>query len=580
LLITLPAGAAALALGFIGFSQQEPSWSALNRLYAAVELFRLYTDSRKPPNNIYLEVARWLAPMTVGYAAVLAFAQIFRKQWIVFRTRFTHDHVVICGLGRCGIRLARSFRKSREHRAVVVIDRNPTIADKRECDDLGVRMFIGDARDVAVLDQAGLRRAGILIAVCGNDAVDSEVASAALSLLAKGKRTSLRCFIHIGDHMLAEQLEKLALEVPTDEEAQLSQLEWFNVYDIGPTALLNSDADLLKPKEGRSPHIIVVGAGVLGRNLLIEAARRWSVGQHPMPIRITLVAKDAEDQCRTLNAEFAHLRSVSDLVAVSFDAANIRSADELRIELPSAHTRTKAFVCLEEDDECLRATIQIRETLPEDVEVVTCTTGSSGVATFLRNKTGGLLSRVQEFALLEIALTPEVLLNTIKEQIAQALHKDYYDNRSGHPLLEDARVHALVPWQLLPESFKHANRAKASSIGVQLDQFGFKIVRNYTWNTPAFPFDETQVEELAESEHQRWRKEKEGDGWRVGTPRDDEKKVNPYLVDWNQLPTAIQDLDRSFARRLPTILATVGYSVVRKDGSSSGVKTGPVAASR
>jgi voltage-gated potassium channel Kch len=582
LLITGLVAVAAMVLGIIGFSLQETSWSVGARLYATVGLFHLYTASTKPPNNIYLQVAQWLAPATVGYAAFLALADVFSRQATVFRVSFMRGHVVICGLGRCGIRLARSFRKGAYDRpavSVVVIDRNPTAADRRECRDLGIPVLTGDARDIAVLQQAGMERASHLIAVCGNDAVDSEVASAALSLVgSKRNRTPLRCFIHIGDHQLSEQLEKLALEVPAEGEAQLSQFEWFNVYRLGPIALLNSDLELLKPRDGQSPHVIVVGAGLLGRNLVTETARRWSLGQHPTSIRITLIASDAQDQCTTLKAQFPHLPYVCDLVAISVDAAAIRSVDQLTIDLPSSHSRTKAFVCVADDDECLRATIQIREALPEEIDVVTCTTGSSGIATFLRNKTGGILSRVQEFALLDIALTPEVLLDTVKEQIAQALHADYVEDRRQHPQLDDAHVRAVVPWERLPESFRQANRAKASGIGLQLAELGFKLVRNDAWRAPALLFSQAQVLELAKHEHSRWMEQKKRDGWHLAT-RNDDKKLNPYLVDWEHLPKDIQEIDCAFARRLPAILASFGYSIVHKQGSPTRVESSPVATS-
>jgi hypothetical protein len=84
LLISLRAGAATLVRGFIGYSQQEPSWSDLNRRYGAIERLRLYTDSDRPPNNTYLEVARRLALMTVDYDAVLAFAESFASSGLCF----------------------------------------------------------------------------------------------------------------------------------------------------------------------------------------------------------------------------------------------------------------------------------------------------------------------------------------------------------------------------------------------------------------------------------------------------------------------------------------------------------------
>lgn len=567
LLVIALAALAALILGFIGFSLQQPAWPVASRLYATVELFHLYTDSTKPPNNLYLAIAQWLAPFAVGYAVFRALKVIFGQQITKFRISRMRDHLVICGLGRSGIRLARSFRQGTDHRppmSVVVIDPNPTVSDLLECSDLGIQVLVGDAKDVAVLHQAGLHRAQDLIAVCGDDAVDSEVASAALSLVgSKRNHRLLRCFIHIGDQQLSEELEKLALGVASDREAQSTQIEWFNVYRLAPRALLNSDPDLVKSKDGQSPHVIVVGGSELGHNLVAEIARQWSLDQHAKRIRITVVANDAKEQCDVLKAEFTDLHRVCDLVAVSVDAAKRSSAHPLVIDLPSGHVQTTAFVCVADDDECLRATIQVREVLPVDVKVVTCTTGSSGVATFLRTRTKAL-SNVVEFPLLDIALTPDVLLDMAKEQIAQALHGYYFESRQMHPQLEDPQVRARVPWGDLPESIRQANRAKASSIGAQLDELGFRLVRNDAWRSPAHIFNETHVVEIAMREHERWCIQKKQEGWRFNRQRNDHKKLNPYIVDWAELPDAIQEIDRDFARRLPNAVAVAGYSIVHK----------------
>lgn len=570
LFITGLLAVASLILGYVGFSMQEQSWSVSDRLYASVELFRLYVASAKPTSNMYLLVAQWLAPATVAYTAFLGLAEIFKHQITVWRiNHFTRDHVVICGLGRCGIRLATSFRKGgsgQDPRSVVVIDRNPTVAETRICRELGISVLIGDARDPTLLDQAGLQRAAYLIAVCGNDAIDAEVASAALSAsVTRVTRTSLRCFIHIGDDRLTEQLEQLSLEQINKRQGPRAQLELFNVYGLAPKALLDTDPKLLDPIDGRSPHVLVIGVGVLGRKLVVEAARRWSLGQHPTRIRITAVTHDAERVCVDLKSEFPDLEKVCDLQPVVVDAADIRGDRPMKIDLPSSHSQTKAFVCVEDDDACLRATIQTRETLATDISVVACTTGSSALARFLRTGSG-VLEGVQEFALLEIALTPEILLDTINERVAQALHSDYYTSRTQHPDPEDQSVRAMVPWAQLPEHLKHSNRAKASSIGAQLKGLNFKLVRNDAWRAPSRVFTDVQVEELAKREHLRWRASKEADGWRYNPRRDDKKKLNPYLVEWSDLSDGIQEIDRSFARALPRILAAAGYAIQNKTG--------------
>lgn len=559
-------------LGYVGFGEQNPRLSRVDRLYAGVQLFRFFTDA-PPPFTGTLELARWLAPLTVAYAFFQAIATIFAEHLMQLRVRLTKDHVVICGLDRCGIRLARSFHEgtssdvgttAREAMPVVVIDRNPTVGRLEECRDLGISWLKGDATDREILRRAGLDRAKYLVVVCGDDVVNSEVVLAGLSLTrSKGRRARLRCFIHIADQQLCGLLDEIALAEPDERSARF---EWFNVYAMGPRALLDAH-----PQRGQRPHVIVVGAGRIGFNLVAEAARRWSLEPHPAHIRISLVAPDALEQCEKLTALYKHLPSVCDLVPQPFDPSAVSRPDrELKIDHPSGHSSTTAFVCMDDDGACLRATIQVRRALPTDISVVACTAGSSDVATILQKSTGGVLSTVQEFALLDIVCKPEVLLDSFVEKVAEAIHDNYrsYQRKQGK-LADDPNDPALKPWASLPEALREANRAAASGLEKRLERVECDLVPRDDWGA-SFQFTDAEVEGLAELEHERWCKEREAAGFRYGTRRDPLKaKTNPSMVPWTELSKEVQDIDRELLRGLPGCLARAGFTIRRRLGPAT-----------
>ena len=72
-------------------------------------------------------------------------------------------------------------------------------------------------------------------------------------------------------------------------------------------------------------------------------------------------------------------------------------------------------------------------------------------------------------------------------------------------------------------------------------------------------------------EHDRWVAERKDDGWRIG-PRDPEKKLSPYLVDWNDLEEDIRDYDRHAVLGIPATLAQVGLRYTGPIRSDAGVK--------
>ena len=73
----------------------------------------------------------------------------------------------------------------------------------------------------------------------------------------------------------------------------------------------------------------------------------------------------------------------------------------------------------------------------------------------------------------------------------------------------------------------------------------------------------TIAEDLAKMEHDRWVRDKERDGWRYGPERNDEQKLHPLMVPWEELPDEQRDKDRNPMRELPRILGRVGLQIER-----------------
>ena len=89
-------------------------------------------------------------------------------------------YVVIVGCGRLGSILAN--RLSREGHSVVVIDRNGSTFEDLSPDFSGFRVE-GDATQMAVLKEAKLQRADVLIATTHDDNINLMVAQVAQKIL-------------------------------------------------------------------------------------------------------------------------------------------------------------------------------------------------------------------------------------------------------------------------------------------------------------------------------------------------------------------------------------------------------------
>jgi voltage-gated potassium channel Kch len=312
----------ALGLGIDGFRRHFDALgehrSPTDLLYVSLQLFALKSGDVGPPVPWELNVARFLAPAVALSAALQALAALFRDQAQSLRVRFWGDHVVICGLGRKGVLLADSFHERGERVVGLELDeQNEHVA---ACRARGVPVLTGDAASRALLRRARVDRAKYLVAVCADDGTNAEVAALAGEFI-RESRTVLTAFVHLVDPELCELLVETQL---TDGHAPSVRLELFNVFERGTPAWLAE-----YPPFGRTgDHLVVVGAGELGKALVVGAAREWlaaHAGIERRP-RITLVDPAAEQTAELLCLRYPRLAEVCELVPLAISIGSPSSS--------------------------------------------------------------------------------------------------------------------------------------------------------------------------------------------------------------------------------------------------------------
>jgi len=144
------------------------------------------------------------------------------------------------------------------------------------------------------------------------------------------------------------------------------------------------------------------------------------------------------------------------------------------------------------------------------------------------------------------------------EQMAAEIHNIYVEHiKTNHLPLEYSTNYAE-----LPEANKEPNRAFVRNIPRSVERMGFSIVPiGNKKRIKQFLPDE--IESLAELEHERWSKEKLDSGWQYGKLKDNDLKLHPCLIPWSGLPEDEKEKDRILVKRIPQILASVGYGVIR-----------------
>ncbi|HET7718987.1 MAG TPA: NAD-binding protein, partial [Acidimicrobiales bacterium] len=213
----------AFVLGVVGFRAWLPGRRITEYLYRSLQLFIIYVDPTGVPSPsevpVALDVARFLAPIAAAAASIRAvlglFGQRATRAWVRY---FVRDHVVVCGMGALGTRLAVAFHDA-GHRVVALDVAGGTTA--------GVLRVAGDATDPDLLRKAGVAGARYLVVASEDDAWNAEVALAARDVVAH-RRRGLPCFVHVNEPGLSGLLAEAALGAGGTGHVRL---EFFNVWE-------------------------------------------------------------------------------------------------------------------------------------------------------------------------------------------------------------------------------------------------------------------------------------------------------------------------------------------------------------
>jgi RyR domain len=144
------------------------------------------------------------------------------------------------------------------------------------------------------------------------------------------------------------------------------------------------------------------------------------------------------------------------------------------------------------------------------------------------------------------------------ERLARSIHHEYVVKSQARGETNPS----AVPWGELPDDLRQANVAQAAAIGAKLEAINAVVVPRSAAG-PAFRFTDKEIEDLAELEHERWMRERIGQGWRYGEERDNRRRIHPSLVDWAVLPEAERKKDRDSVLAIPGILRDAGYQIRR-----------------
>ena len=177
----------------------------------------------KFPNHWYDQTLFFLMPI-IGLGAVadsvvrLGYLIFSRKrklqEWWIMEASTMRNHIVLCGLGRVGYRIAQQLLAAKEQ--VVAIEKDGESMFVEEMQDLGVPVLIGEARLKKNLLQANLEHARAIILATNDDLTNLDAA-----LTAREIKPEIRVVLRLFDETLASKVAS-QFHMPVISTSQVS----------------------------------------------------------------------------------------------------------------------------------------------------------------------------------------------------------------------------------------------------------------------------------------------------------------------------------------------------------------------
>jgi len=142
-----------------------------------------------------------VADGVIRFGAALVNKQARGQKWQVAMASTHRNHVIICGIGKVGFRVAQELLKF--GREVVAIELLPDGRFVERAKALGIPVIIADARRPSNLVKAGVEHADVII-----PCTDNELANLDIALDAREQNPGIKVVMRMFDADLARRVEK------------------------------------------------------------------------------------------------------------------------------------------------------------------------------------------------------------------------------------------------------------------------------------------------------------------------------------------------------------------------------------
>lgn len=551
--VLVVAALTAFALGLWGYGQYFADnlviTSLSDRLYFTLGLFLVeFAFDSGTPIPLALDIARWLAPASLSYAAIKTLVAVMHSRIQLWRIHRLSQHAVVCGVSEESLLTVESLCNT----GIATVVLGPVGTARGRLEACGAYMLEGEVADQQLLTQTNVRRAAYLLAASGSDKDNMEIAFRVFDMRESSAESSLiNCAVCIENPEVASAL--YAQSVFCRDYAnfsgrivhypKLAARQW--LISHGPDSLLR---DIFTTE--RAPRILCLGANALIEELILRFAALGFYGSDE-PLQVRWLGPGAYARFASLLRQRPSLEQILNLDGADMEFGALNSVNRAQI---AEFAPDIIYVCAASPEWTL-AWAQALADLNMDVPIVVCELSSPFMLAALERELAGkkpfrFINPLQKSCSFSHIFAAE------QDKLARAIHENYLQQelqKGADPSINSS----LVAWRELPETLKDANRSQADHMWIKVRLLTGGYIADA--DTLAKALTPERVEKLARIEHSRWVAEKLLSGWRYAAgEKDSARRLSPVLIPWEQLSESEKQKDRDAVKNLPALLRLAG----------------------
>ncbi len=537
---------------YIYFKDHNISYNISDLVYAVLKLFLFGNDFSLRHINVFLNIARFLGPLSLATAIIQGALKLFSSRINIEKVKRFKDHIIICGDAESNKPLIKDITDSEKGDYIVVknekdIDVNPiknTVEYQNINNDLLTDIAFYKSRYLIVSfndDAESLNFTASLLDTIDLDKIQKEID---IILLFKNPKWS-----ELSNDMgiLRNINEKVS-------KSTFFNIRYLNYIDKAIRKnMLVCAPDIIKPiTDIKDPAIEV---GIIGNNTIMQrliinlALNSHYINDQKLKI---YVSHNSSEEFSAFIREY-QLNKILEIIEVDFE------------ELSDKTNITAIYICENDELKLMQyvKALQESDTL-SNVKRFIFIEQSNNITSLLPAKQNTIIDISQEIGVFDN------VINESLDDLAKTIHNDYITKLKEKDKLEpdpekkklkaDDATHQM--WDLLPDEIKDRNRLQADHIDVKLRSVACKKApidspkEIYDWG------NDPRIEALSGAEHNRWNAYKYYKGWKQGGVKDEQKKTHPYLIPYEKLDDDIKKNDRNTIKHIPDLLEILGYKAV------------------